>query len=223
MLALIPARGQSESIEKKNLQKIGNYTLVEWVIQAAEQCPTIDEIVVTTDDPEISSIAGRAGAVVRQRPAALSGADIPVFEVVKDYCESRAIKDLAITLLQPTSPFVKPNVIRACGDLLQDFSSSQSITPVEHNNHVINQRVLVEGVVHWVEPELRALCHNKQLKPPRYKFGNCLAFWWSKAEEQETLFPELSAGVIIPRLEAWDVDEWNDLQIAEAIFKWGLI
>lgn len=104
VLGLIPARGGSKGIPRKNVRPIAGKPLIGWTIEAALAASTLDAVVVTTDDEEIAEVARNFGAEVPfMRPAELARDDTPgidpvlhALEVLTDYN--------AVVLLQPTSP-----------------------------------------------------------------------------------------------------------------------
>ena len=73
VLAIIPARGGSKGIPRKNLQLIAGKPLLAYTLEQAQHTPAISRVVVSTDDPEITEVAQRYGAEVVWRPADISG------------------------------------------------------------------------------------------------------------------------------------------------------
>ena len=72
-LAIIPARGGSKGIPRKNIRLVCGQPLIAWTIQAARTARSVGRVVVSTDDSEIADVASRFGAEVVRRPAELSG------------------------------------------------------------------------------------------------------------------------------------------------------
>ena len=70
VVAIIPARGGSKGIPRKNMQRVGGVPLVARAVEAARRCPAVDRVVVTTDDTDIAAVAAEWGAEVVERPAA---------------------------------------------------------------------------------------------------------------------------------------------------------
>lgn len=108
-LAVIPARGGSKRLPRKNVLDLGGKPLIAWTINAARDCPYIDEIMVTTDDAEIADVARLHGANVPfLRPATLSNDSASSFDAIKhaiDFYKHELGKEFDFTvLLQPTSP-----------------------------------------------------------------------------------------------------------------------
>lgn len=104
LLALIPARGGSKGIPRKNIKPIGGKPLIAWSIEAAQQARVVDRIVVTTEDDEIASIAIGLGADVPFiRPVELARDETPGIDPVLHAIEQLPEHDWVL-LLQPTSP-----------------------------------------------------------------------------------------------------------------------
>ena len=84
ILAIIPARGGSKRLPRKNLLQLGGKPLIAWTIEAALSCPYIDEVMVTTDDYEIAEVSKKHGAKVPfLRPDELAGDNATSFDAVK--------------------------------------------------------------------------------------------------------------------------------------------
>ena len=104
VLALIPARGGSKGIPRKNVKPLGGVPLIEWTIRAAQDSRYIDSVVVSTDDAEIKSVSKNAGAEVPfTRPAELSTDSATGLSDVRHALDQLPGYDLVV-LLQPTSP-----------------------------------------------------------------------------------------------------------------------
>ncbi|HMJ74849.1 MAG TPA: acylneuraminate cytidylyltransferase family protein [Iamia sp.] len=111
-VAIVPARGGSKGVPRKNLVEVAGRTLVDWAVAAGLAAVGVDRVIVSTDDAEIAREAERAGAEVPfVRPAALSGddvTDLPVIQHVLDHLAEHegSVPDLVVQL-RPTSP-VRP-------------------------------------------------------------------------------------------------------------------
>ena len=111
--AIIPARGGSKGIPRKNVKLLGGKPLIAWTIEAALGAPSIHNVVVSTEDEEIANIAVDLGAQVPfMRPAELALDETPGIAPIKHACE-RIPKTEAIVVLQPTSPFRTSSDIEA--------------------------------------------------------------------------------------------------------------
>ena len=117
VIAIVPARGGSKGIPRKNLADLGGHPLIAWPIIIAARTPCIDRIIVSTDDPEIAAAARRYGAEIADRRAELATDTAGVFEVVLDLRgRLREAGEAArvCVVLEPTSPFRTPNMVDAC-------------------------------------------------------------------------------------------------------------
>lgn len=121
---LIPARGGSKSIHRKNLIPVAGKPLIRWSIEQARACPEVGQVYVSSDDHEILEEAQYCGAIPVLRPFDLAEDDTPTEAVI-----AHAIEELTldtIVLLQPTSPARKPSDITACLNLLWMYDSGFS-------------------------------------------------------------------------------------------------
>lgn len=110
VLALIPARGGSKSIPRKNIRSFAGHPLIAYSIAAGLAAETVTRLVVSTDDPEIAAIARRYGAETPfLRPAEFSQdhtADLPVFQQALQWlAENEGYQPEIVVQLRPTSPF----------------------------------------------------------------------------------------------------------------------
>lgn len=120
-LGVIPARGGSVRIPRKNLRELGGKPLVQWTIEAA-LASKLDRVVVSTEDPEIAALAIRLGVEVAPQPleSAMSGTrSAPVAISALDFMrDAHGYEPSAVCLLHPTSPFRDGHHIDAALDLL---------------------------------------------------------------------------------------------------------
>ncbi|MDQ2147691.1 acylneuraminate cytidylyltransferase family protein [Alcaligenaceae bacterium C4P045] len=137
VLALIPARGGSKRVPRKNVLPLSGLPLIGWSIAAARHSGVCVEVVVSTDDPEIADVAMKLGASVPElRPADLAtdtaGSVDVALQALDRYEELNGAVD-ALLLLQPTSPFRSAVAIRDAVALFESCGRAKpvvSITPV---------------------------------------------------------------------------------------------
>lgn len=135
VLALIPARGGSKSLPRKNILPLGGVPLVAWVITAALEAPAVTRVLVSTDDAEIADVARQFGAEVPfLRPPELARDDTldwPVFDHVLRWLEGeeRYAPELVVHL-RPTTPFVRPEDIQRGVELLARTPEADSVRMV---------------------------------------------------------------------------------------------
>jgi CMP-N-acetylneuraminic acid synthetase len=112
ILGLIPARGGSKAIPRKNLRLLAGKPLIAWTIEAARASRRLDRVVVSTEDAEIAAVAQQCGAEVCHRPPRLARDDTPMLQVLQHALERMAAE--VVVLLQPTSPIRDPDLIDRC-------------------------------------------------------------------------------------------------------------
>jgi len=112
MLGLIPARGGSKGIPRKNIREIAGKPLIAWTIKAAKESTMLDRYVVSTEDEEIAGIAREYGAEVLKRPAELASDEASTLSVIQHAISK--IPCATVVLLQVTSPIRKPGLIDEC-------------------------------------------------------------------------------------------------------------
>jgi CMP-N,N'-diacetyllegionaminic acid synthase len=114
VLGVIPARGGSKGIPRKNIRPFSGKALIIWSIDAALQSGALDAVVVSTDDEEIAAVAREAGAAVPfMRPAELATDESPTIDTVLHALDRMPAFD-EVMLLQPTSPLRSSGDIAAC-------------------------------------------------------------------------------------------------------------
>jgi len=135
VLALVPARGGSRGIPRKNLVPVAGRPLIEWSIEAALRSRTVDRVIVSTDDPEIAAIARAAGADVPfQRPAELAGdlvTDLPVFQHALRWlvADGGDLPELVVHL-RPTSPARPAGLVDLAVEALRAAPGATSLRSV---------------------------------------------------------------------------------------------
>jgi CMP-N,N'-diacetyllegionaminic acid synthase len=142
VLAVIPARGGSQGIPRKNLRLLAGRPLVEHALRAGLAASKVSHVVLTTDDDEIAKVGKKSGANVLLRPTELAthkAATLPVLQHALDHYTAQNTKFDAVVLLEPTSPFRTPAIIDDCIRLLEldDCGSVVTVTQLERNPRYI--------------------------------------------------------------------------------------
>jgi CMP-N-acetylneuraminic acid synthetase len=227
MWALIPARGGSKSIPKKNIALLNGRPMIDYGVKAAIESSCFSRIICSTDDKNIADRARYLGVDIDIRSNELSGDDVAVADVAIEYLmrQNNNIPDW-LFLVQPTSPFLLVKHILSLMTKLQnnpDAMSGQTITPVSHNNHAWNQRSInANGITEFKFKEDRMGAYNKQRKPKLYTFGNLVAVKPEALFKGMGFFAEPSIGCKIESPYNFDVDNFDDLQFANMIIGNGL-
>ncbi|HSL27691.1 MAG TPA: acylneuraminate cytidylyltransferase [Anaerolineales bacterium] len=229
ILALIPARGGSKGIPRKNIRSFAGYPLIAWSIAAARQAACVTRIIVSTDDPEIAAIARKYEAETPfLRPSELAQdhtTDLPVFEHALEWLEqNEGYSPEVVIQLRPTSP-VRPKecVDQAVQILLEhpDADCVRGVIPASQNPHKMwrfaaedqpmTPLLAVEGIP---EP------YNapRQILPPVYwQTGHIDAIRVSTIQQKRSLTGDVIYPLVIdPRYTA-DIDTLSDWAKYEAL------
>lgn len=226
VLAIIPARGGSKSIPRKNIVELGGKPLLAWVLGTVKASKLVSRALVSTEDAEIAAVAKKYGAEVPfMRPKELTEDATPGMPVIKHALEwlkekEKYIPDYVL-LVQPTSPFIKTSEIDAALELIQKNPQADSVTSVQevpNHFHPINLRLLTdEGYLQFVDPAERAKYNTRQSKPKRYAIGNLWVFKPEVVYKKEIPIGDKCLPIVIKGLSVFDLDTPDDLEMARAL------
>jgi len=131
VIAIIPARGGSKGIPRKNVRLLAGKPLIAYTIEAALKAKTIDQVIVSTDDKEIASISEEWGAKVIQRPAELAGdlasSETALLHALQKLSEEGAPQAELLVFLQCTSPFTSAEDIDGTVKTLIDKNADTAL------------------------------------------------------------------------------------------------
>jgi CMP-N-acetylneuraminic acid synthetase len=130
VVALIPARGGSKGIPRKNLAPLAGKPLVAWTVEAALAARTPVRAVVSTDDGEIATVAAALGAGVLVRPEELAADETPMLDVVLHAADALGDAEVLV-VLQPTSPLRRAEHVDAAVALLEETGADCVVSVVE--------------------------------------------------------------------------------------------
>ena len=222
-LCVIPARGGSKRIPRKNIKNFCGKPIIAYSIQAALNSKLFDEIIVSTDDHEIAKIAESYGANIPFfRPAKLANDYAGTIPVVKHAIEWFIEKNNSpneICCLYATAPFIKPQLIRKGFQLMNDnkkefcFAATSFAAPIQRAI-----RLEKNGDVSM----FFSGNFNKRSQDFEGAFHDAGQFYWGTIDawlKEKQIFSEISTAIILPRHYAHDIDTPEDWQIAELMFK----
>ena len=113
-LGIIPARGGSKSVPRKNVRLVHGEPLVARCVRIALEARSLDRVVVSTDDDEIAAVAASAGAEVVRRPASIAGDDAPTSAALVHAVRELGLSPTWVVTLEPTSPLRRAETIDRC-------------------------------------------------------------------------------------------------------------
>lgn len=135
ILVVIPARGGSKGIPRKNIRLLGDKPLISYAINLAKSSQYVDDVVVSTEDTEIAGIAEKSGASIIRRSPDLAGDRIPLDPVIFDATvqkEKQAFDEYDIVItLRPTSPLIKTETLDSAIEKFESFDVDTVISVVE--------------------------------------------------------------------------------------------
>lgn len=221
-LAIIPARGGSKRIPRKNIRPFAGRPIIQYSIDAALAADCFDEVMVSTEDPAIARLAKRLGAAVAFLRSRKNAGDrvgtVPVLvEVLSEY-KKRGREFTYICCLYPTAPFVTAQRLKQAKRQLVN-SGAEGILPIMPASCPVQQALKLErGTVKMFWPKYY---HTRaQDLQPTYLDTNQFYFLTTASLlEQKTLYPKKLLPLFIPAAEGQDINTEADWQLAELKFR----
>ncbi len=216
-IALIPARGGSKRIPKKNIKNFHGKPLMAYSIEKALESKLFERVIVSTDDETIAAVAENYGAEVLMRPA----------ELADDYTGTAAVTEHALEVypgydfvctLYPTAPLLQTRYLiegyekLKSSDAVYAFSATSMPFPIQRTF-----RLTEEGRCEMFMPEHYAT-RSQDLEEAYQDAGQ---FYWKKVgvESDQILFGKDSVPIILPRYLVQDIDTLEDWKRAEVMYK----
>ena len=228
IIAIIPARGGSKGIKRKNLMNVGDNTLIGHSVVHALESKLVNRVIVSSDDEEIIKEAKENGAeapFIRPKELAEDHVlDLPVFEHALNFLkESEGYEADIVVHLRPTAPYRKPDWIDEAIELLIDNPNVDSVRSVsEPDKHpyrtfTIDEQGMLDPIMKHEHPEPYLL--RRQDLPKMY-FYNCVI----DITKPATIFEKnsMTGNKIMPYImdpeDVIDIDTSRDLKIAKLFF-----
>jgi pseudaminic acid cytidylyltransferase len=221
-VAVIPARGGSKRIPKKNIRPFAGRPLIEYAIDLARTCGLFERVVVSTDSPEIAALAESAGAEVPfTRPAELADDHATTAAMLQHALaalDARGRYDYACCLY-PATPFTRPDDLQAGLELVADTGAASSLAVTGFAAPIWRaMERQADGRLTLVWPEHRDT-RSQDLPETFHDAGQ---FYWVPVAgflDAPALLTDNSRGVIFERWRAHDIDTEEDWMRAETIFR----
>jgi N-acylneuraminate cytidylyltransferase len=223
-LAVIPARGGSKRIPRKNIKSFAGKPIIAWSIEAALNSQCFDHVIVSTDDPEIAEVARAWGASIPfVRPGSLAGdhvATIPVIDHAIRWFESEGVNPADVCCVYATAPFVQAADLNAGFEVLQTTPACEYVFSVTSYPFPIQRAIRINqaGRVEMFNAENFNI-RSQDLEEAWHDAGQ---FYWGRAHAWKTGVPIFSSGSVplrLPRHRVQDIDTPEDWLRAEWMFK----
>lgn len=221
-IGIIPARGGSKRIPGKNIRDFLGKPIIAYSIEAALNSGLFDEVMVSTDDEEIASIARRYGASVPfMRSADNAGDFATTFDVIREVVDSYAAAGKTFGLaccIYPCAPFVSPEKLQKARDLLIT-DGFDAVYPIVSFSFPLQRALKMEGnAIGYCYPEY-ALTRSQDLEERYHDAGQ---FYWMQLDRifaKGSIVTDNTGALVISALEAQDIDNEIDWKIAELKYK----
>lgn len=222
-LCVIPARGGSKRIPRKNIKEFNGKPMIAYSIEAALQSGYFDKVIVSTDDEEIAEVAKAYGAEVPfMRPAELANdyaGTLPVIKHAVEWFEENSTRPGHICCLYATAPFVQPKAIQqAYQQLLATqadycFSVTSFAFPIQRAIKITDQQR-----VEMFYPE-HFDTRSQDLEEAYHDAGQ---FYWGSVDafkQMKPLFSQSASPFVLPRYLVQDIDTPEDWIRAELMYQ----
>jgi CMP-N,N'-diacetyllegionaminic acid synthase len=228
VLAIIPARGGSKGIPRKNIRILAGKSLIVWTIETALQCSVLDKIIVSTDDEKIAEICRHAGADVpflRPKELALDDTpDFPVYEhTLKWLSENQDFQPEIVVWLRPTAPLRTITDIDSAVHLIKK-SNADAVRSVCHVEHHPYWMKLIQDthLLPLIENCDESRYYHRQLLPPVYRLNGAVDVIRCKSVRKTgLLYSGDVLGYIMPNERSIDLDSELDFDLAELYLRRG--
>jgi CMP-N-acetylneuraminic acid synthetase len=225
VLGLVPARGSSQRVSRKNLAVLGGSTLVRRALEVSVAAACFETVALSSDDPEILAEAyGLPEVVQLERTAELASETAPVYEVVIDVLgrlDPERRRYDAVAIVQCTSPFTAPEDIAGAVELLDRSGAGSvvSVVRIESALHPLKlKRLEGDRLLPYLEDD--AMLPSHELPPLWVRNGSVYVTRRSEIE-RGNLIAEDVRGYEMPAARSFDIDTPRDLAFAQFLLERG--
>ena len=220
-IAIIPARGGSKRIPRKNIKSFYGKPIIAWSIETAKSSGLFEHIIISTDDEEIAEVARNYGATVPfMRPEALSNDFTGTTEVIAhatQWALDQGFDVNAVCCIYGTAPFIQTTDIKQGLDILESGAWDYAFTVTDFSAPIFRSfQQTAEGGLEMFFPENFAT-RSQDLPNALHDAGQ---FYWGRPEawlQNKHIFDRHSAPIIIPRWRVQDIDTQDDWERAEIL------
>ncbi|HIP54619.1 MAG TPA: acylneuraminate cytidylyltransferase family protein [Sulfurimonas autotrophica] len=220
-LAVIPARGGSKRLPRKNILDLAGKPLIAWSIEAAKESKYIDAVVVSSDDDEILDIAHALGVRALKRPAVLASDTATTFDTVEHLIKNLKKEYTHVVLLQPTSPLRESKDIDKAIELLdkKDADAIISVCEMEHSPLWSNRLPEDKSMANFLNKEI--LNKRSQDLETYYRLNGAIYIAdVTKLLEQKSFFLEEKIyAYVMDQERSIDIDTKLDFMVANYLLR----
>lgn len=220
-MAIIPARGGSKRIPRKNIKDFLGRPIIAYSIEAALNSGLFEEVMVSTEDEEIANISKKYGAEIPFLRSLNNATDFSTTmdvlkEVELDYKQKLNRSFDFICCIYPTAPLIKANRLKEGLELLKEDRLTSVFPIVRFSYPVWRGLELVEGKTKMIWEKF-ANVRSQDLKPVYHDAGQW--YWYNTDKIGLTLFTENTSSIILDEEEVQDIDNITDWKLAEIKYR----
>jgi CMP-N,N'-diacetyllegionaminic acid synthase len=223
ILGLIPARGGSKGVLRKNIRMVAGKPLISYSIQEALKSGLLNPVIVSTDDREIAEVSVAFGAEILMRPDNLAGDETPMISVIRHVIEQlereRGIQFDYCVLLQPTAPMRTAEDVNAAVNILMETGADSVVSVYKVSDHHPSRMYRIENdrlIPLQGEPQNRL---RQSLPPVYHRNGAVYAFQRSLIERADTIIGPDVRPYVMPEDRSVNIDNEIDLLLADLLLR----
>jgi CMP-N,N'-diacetyllegionaminic acid synthase len=222
VLGIVPARGGSRGVPRKNIKLLGGKPLLRYTAEAALGARLLSKIILSTDDEQIAEVGRLCGLEVPfMRPPELAEDSTPTLPVIQHavhWLENRGMCFDAVCLLQPTNPFRRAADIDGCIELLESSEADSVVTmlpvPDEYNPHWVYVAD-TEGTMRLCTGETTPITRRQDLPPAFYREGSVYVTRRDVLVYENSLYGNCVRGYVLNGDAGINIDNPSDWARAE--------
>ena len=218
IIVVIPARGGSKGIPRKNVMMLAGKPLIAWTLEAAFRSASVSDVVISTDDAEIAQVGSRYGAKVVNRPPELSGdsasSETAVLHALDEYVAETGVEPPIVVLMQCTSPIQDVGALDRAIQRVKEGRADSVFSATSFHGFVWTQRgESLEGVNHSAGERLM-----RQNRPPEYlETGAFYVMSTDGFRASKHRFFGRVAVELVQKEDCVEIDDAADVVIAERV------
>ena len=227
ILGLIPARGGSKGLPRKNILPLAGKPLISWTVEVAKDSKYIDKSIISTDNEEIAKIVKQSGGEVPfQRPKNLSEDDTPTIDVIKhavNYFHSLSVHYDYLVLLEPTSPLRETMDVDSAIELLhcnrEIADSIVGVSKVEAAHPAFDVKINKNGLIQPFIGNSIKTFRRQDIEELYFFEGTIYVSDTNILLDNESFYHDRTLPYIVPRWKSIEIDDNIDLMFAETLLK----
>jgi CMP-N,N'-diacetyllegionaminic acid synthase len=226
IVAIIPARGGSKGLPRKNILPLCGKPLIAWSIEKAARSRHLDLVLVSTDSPEIAEVAKRHAATVPfLRPAELATDQASSYDVIRhalDYCRTAQGREFDyVVLLEPTSPLREDEdidrMLATLDERSDEFDAIVSIGEVSLHPSIMKRRIGDRLEPFW--GDLAQTTRRQDNSPAYFPFGVAYIAKTRALLAENTFYTRRCTSFLIKRYQHYEIDDIYDLLCVESVMR----